>query len=73
VVAPPLLNNQYGKRIDNTLRRAFGSCTATPLTFSEKKTTNIIYICQNNSESEDNMIYTDDLNRSSFDVYKQIQ
>lgn len=73
IVAPPLLNSPYGKRIDNTLRRAFGSCTATPLKFSEDKTSNIIYICQNNAESDDKTIYTDDLNRSSFDVYKQIQ
>jgi len=68
VIAPSLLNNTFSQRVDNTLRKAFGHCTATPLQFIQTQLTNIIYVCQNDPNN-DPSIYTDDLNRASFDTF----
>lgn len=70
IISAPLLNTVYAKRVDNTIRAAFGSCTVSPLSF-ERQQSNMIYVCQNNKEASDKMIYTDDMNRSSLDVYNQ--
>lgn len=70
IISSPFLNTVYAKRVDNTIRAAFGSCTVTPLSFKSSQA-NMIYVCQNNKEASDKMIYTDDMNRSSMDVYKQ--
>ena len=68
VIGPGLLNNTFSQRVDNTIRHAFGHCTVTPLQYSETGLSNLIYVCQNDSEN-DQGIYTDDLNRASFDIF----
>ncbi len=71
ILASPFLNSTYAKRVDNTLRAAFGSCMLAPLNFKGQGVGNNIYICQDNKESQDKTIYTDNLNRSNLDVFFQ--
>lgn len=67
IIASPLLNTRYAKRVDNTLRSVFSSCTANVRSYSVDEKANIIYVCQKNDEENDKMIYTDDINRASLD------
>ncbi|MDF2867081.1 MAG: speE 2 [Gammaproteobacteria bacterium] len=69
LIANPLLNTPYAKRLDNTLRNVFSSCTVNPLQFTWQRPVNIIYVCQVNTEETDKTIYTDDRNRASTDYF----
>lgn len=70
IIGSPLLNTTYTKRVDNTIRSVFSSCTMNPLVHSWQQEQNLIYICQINNEASDNMIYTDDRNEVSVDYFK---
>lgn len=70
IIGSPLLNTSYTKRLDNTIRSVFDSCTMSPLTYSWQQPQNLIYICQLNAQALDNTIYTDDHNQSSIDYFK---
>jgi len=69
IIANPLLNTRYAKRLDNTLRSVFPNCTASPLEFAAQKPVNILYVCSLNSETLDNKIYTDDQNSVNLDIF----
>jgi spermidine synthase len=73
IIASPLLNTPYAKRVDNTLRAVFESCTANPMWSNQNSSENIIYICQNNDESNDSTVYSDDLSQASLDALIQMQ
>ncbi|MGE3318223.1 MAG: fused MFS/spermidine synthase [Candidatus Berkiella sp.] len=64
VVANPLLNDKYAKRMDNTIRSVFGSCMAIPTKYADQNS-NIIYVCHKNIN--DNLIYIDNSNKVDFD------
>lgn len=69
IIANPLLNTAYAKRLDNTIRSVFSSCSASPLQFTAQRPVNIIYVCQVNAEEADKTIYTDDHNWVSIDYF----
>ncbi len=69
IIANPLLNTAYAKRLDNTIRSVFSSCSVSPLQFTAQRPVNIIYVCQVNAEEADKTIYTDDHNRVSIDYF----
>lgn len=68
VFGRPTLDDNYSKRVDNTIRAVFANCMAIPLRYSEKLT-NIIYVCKKTRNEKDKNIYTDDLNRSTWDYF----
>ncbi|MFU8797988.1 MAG: spermidine synthase, partial [Gammaproteobacteria bacterium] len=70
IIARPLLTDAYSKRMDNTVRSVFQRCMATPLKYSPE-ITNIIYLCRNSKEKEedDRQIYTDNKNSSTMDFF----
>lgn len=68
IIGQPELNDVYSKRVDNTIRAVFPNCTAVPLDYYHQQT-NIIYVCKVSSTGSDKMVYTDDLNRSSWDSF----
>jgi len=66
LIADPLLNDHYSKRVDNTISQIFPDCMKIPLRYVNSLA-NIIYICHKSAQEEDLMIYTDDMNRSTLD------
>lgn len=66
IVANPMLNDLYSKRIDNTLRSVFSSCMAIPHQYHNGKT-NIIYACR--KDSVDRTVYIDNNNKGDFDIF----
>lgn len=69
IIANPMLNNKYAKRIDNTLRATFANCMAIPLKYANQLT-NIIYVCSKEN-NPDKSIYTDNLNSAPLDFFKK--
>lgn len=70
IIAQPTLIDDYSKRIDNTLRSVFKNCMAAPLDYQERYKANIIYICKKTTSENDDMVYTDNMNRSTLDFLK---
>lgn len=68
IIANPTFQDPYSKRIDNTIRAAFGSCVATPINYFDSAT-NIVYICAKNSKANDRVVYVDNLNNSTTDSF----
>lgn len=66
IIANPTYTDAYSRRIDNTIRSVFGSCTATPSHFINNRA-NIIYICGTHGRVDDKTVYVDNLNRSATD------
>lgn len=70
IIASPLAATQYAKRVDNTIRSVFPSCTSTPIDF-KGSISNIVYICTQSSYDEDKTVYRDNLNAVTLDFYRQ--
>jgi predicted membrane-bound spermidine synthase len=70
IIGDASLGDLFTKRIDNTLRHAFGNCLANTIEYNPKKRTNIVYICNINKMAEDNVFYTDNKNMSALDFFK---
>lgn len=68
IIANPMLNNPYAKRVDNTIRAAFGNCMVIPLAYVNQNV-NIIYVCNKAATSSDHTVYTDDKNTATIDYY----
>lgn len=68
VIADPLFRNDYSQRLHQTLTAVFPFCNTVPLSWSGK-VANIIYICQ--AKTERASIYSDNLNPSTLDFFKQ--
>jgi spermidine synthase len=68
VIARPTLEDAYSKRVDNTIRSVFPSCTAAPMSY---KTIigNIIYVCRTSAREGDQQFYTDNKNSSTMDFF----
>lgn len=70
IIADPFLRDAYSKRIDNTLSSVFKNCIKQPLRYQAPS--NIIYVCQKNTNESDPSIYTDNNNTSSIDQFKVV-
>lgn len=68
IIGHPFFNDPYSRRIDNTIRSVFGSCTVTPIQYN-KDINNLIYACTNLSRVNDHTIYTDNVNTSTTDSF----
>ena len=68
IIANPLLNDDYSKRVDNTIRRIFPSCMKIPVHFKDAYV-NIAYFCSVNDKNSDAAIYTDNKNTSTLDFF----
>lgn len=68
IIADATFSDPYSKRIDNTIRSAFGSCIAAPTVY-KSGATNIIYSCTKNARPNDTVVYVDDLNNSTTDSF----
>ncbi len=68
IIANPLFMDAYSKRIDNTIRAAFGNCTSHPLNYRNQPT-NIIYLCHKSAREKDEVVYKDNLNNSTYDAF----
>jgi spermidine synthase len=68
IIANPAFKDAYSKRIDNTIRSVFGSCAVIPTRYYNG-TSNLIYACNNLTQSDDNVVYTDNLNNSATDSF----
>lgn len=66
IIANPLLNDTYSKRVDSTIRSVFGNCLSIPIRYSNNLT-NIIYVCHPSKNSHDKTIYTDNNNTADLD------
>lgn len=66
IVANPLFNDNFSKRIDNTIHNVFSTCSVMPLAFNKPKA-NVIYVCPNH-ETTDKTIYIDNMNKVDFDL-----
>jgi spermidine synthase len=67
IIANPMLNNHYSRRVDNTIRSVFNNCMSIPMPYHDGPA-NILYICSANSEN-DKTIYTDNKNASMVDIF----
>jgi spermidine synthase len=71
IIATPTLENAYSKRVDNTIRSVFSNCMIIPIEYIHS-VTNIVYVCSIASPySQDKTIYTDNLNSSMIDIFRQ--
>ncbi len=68
IIAKPTLADPYSKRIDNTIRSVFQNCTVVPLSYKQEPS-NILYVCSNTDNQNDQTVYSDDLNTSSTDYF----
>lgn len=68
LIAHPMLDDPYSKRMDNTIRSVFSSCMVMPAAYTARLT-NILYVCRRTTAAEDQNIYTDNLNRSTLDFF----
>jgi spermidine synthase len=68
IIGNPMFNDKYIKRVDNTIRSVFGSCTITPVSYSDQLS-NLIYACSNLTDVNDHVIYTDNMNTSTTDSF----
>jgi hypothetical protein len=68
IIANPTFSDAYSRRIDNTIRSAFGSCAAIPTQFKNAPT-NIIYACSMSGRTADRVVYVDNLNNSTTDSF----
>ena len=68
IIASPTFHDAYSRRIDNTIRAAFGSCVVTPVHYKTEYS-NLVYACPKNSRTDDHTIYVDDLNNSTTDSF----
>lgn len=68
VIAPPFLNNAHAKHLDNTLSSVFKNCIKHPMSYA--KITNLIYVCQKNTNESDETFYSDNLNQSSLEQFQ---
>lgn len=68
IIANPMLTDTYSKRVDNTIRSVFGSCAATPVQYYNGLS-NIIYACSNQSDQSETLVYTDNINNATVDVF----
>jgi spermidine synthase len=69
IIANPFLQDNYSKRIDNTIRAAFPACMVIPKKYNNQET-NILYACRISTEQELKLpkeIYTDNLNQAVVD------
>lgn len=68
IIANPLFKDDYSQRVHQTLSHVFPFCNVIPLSFSSKMA-NRLYICSGKTTKAS--LYTDDLNRSTMDYFKQ--
>jgi spermidine synthase len=66
IIANPMLSDDYSRHVDNTIRSIFPNCMSIPLLYS-RQPTNIIYLCNKSSTEKKSVIYTDNLNRASWE------
>lgn len=69
IIANPLFKNTFSKRVHNTILSIFPFCNIIPLDWSTLS--NVIYICP--MQTQDRVIYSDNLTGSTFDFYRQLQ
>lgn len=69
IIANPLFKNAFSKRVHNTILSIFPFCNIIPLDWSTLS--NVIYICP--MQTQDRVIYSDNLTGSTFDFYRQLQ
>lgn len=69
IIANPVLNDKYSKRIDNTIRAVFSSCMVAPLEYSQQLT-NILYVCHQAGQEIDKTVYNDNLTSSTLDFFE---
>ena len=67
IIADPYFNDDYSRRIDNTIRAIFPNCTVTPIVYSDAFN-NLIYVCSVEIK-RDNTIYVDDKNNATIDAF----
>lgn len=65
IIASPLFNNDYTRRVHNTIQRIFPFCLTIP--FGWQQPSNLIYLCT--KQPHDKSIYTDNLTTSTFDYF----
>lgn len=68
IIANPTLQDNYSRRVDNTIRSVFQNCMSIPHPYTNGPA-NIVYICAAKSNT-DQTIYTDNLNRSMLDIHR---
>lgn len=68
IIANPLLADPYSKHIDNTIRFVFKNCMAIPHHYSNQ-VVNILYTCSIAETSNDNNVYSDNINHSTTDSF----
>ena len=69
IVGRPMLDDDYSRKVDNTIRSVFPQCMVIPLDYTEVSG-NILYVCKKNLEFKEEGLYTDDLNQSPLDFFK---
>lgn len=67
IIANPFLNDDYSRRVDNSIRQIFPFCTITPIRW--EALSNLVYVCLN--QSGDKAYYRDNLTTATFDFFRQ--
>ena len=67
IIGVPTMTDNYSKRVKNTITAVFENCMMMPI-FYVDHISNIVYACYKGG-SDDNTIYTDDLNQATMDFF----
>lgn len=68
IIANPLFNDAFSKRVYNTLHQVFSFCTVIPIHWNTPRS-HVIYVCA--KQNPDKTIYTDNLTTATFDYFDQ--
>jgi spermidine synthase len=71
IIANPSFKDAFSQHIDNTIRAVFSHCTAQPLSYAASPT-NMVYVCVKQKTSYHPVIYTDDLNNVTRDLFLSV-
>lgn len=71
IIASPFLEDNYSNNLDKTLTSVFKHCMKIPLSF-EKAFANILYVCKKTQYHNTPVIYTDNLNQSSWQQLREL-
>lgn len=70
IIANPMFNDPYSKRINNTILAIFKNCAIIPQKYTHGFS-NIIYVCRKSANENDHTIYTDNKNSTTMDFWRR--
>jgi len=72
VIATPTMEDEFSRRLDNTISSVFPICMKAPTQYVNRLT-NILYFCKTSDLENEQVVYTDNLNPVTLDYFTAMQ